>query len=542
MARARQISIALLGVTAFLTSAVLWADPPEDPILHEFFSREAGDLPQRSGQDADTPGEAQPIHTVDGPTNPANADPKGPGARNAPPPNEREAVLDRDTDREGWLSYFAVFDPTVAPFKRVGALDSVLVERGEVRLGVADEQLRRVRLSRGRPPEDWDLFRGTIAVALETEVVVPIPSVAPTMTVHEYRTEPPVELRFLRDGAGNFFVQSDHEGVIRLEYAVSAPRRYFSGPLPETGSVAAVPERLRPVVPDEVLGPASEAFEMLGLSADMPVAERVSRAAGYFRGFRAEPFPVEGRTENIYRDILFGERGVCRHRSFAFVVTVQAWGVPARYVYNEAHAFAEAWLPGLGWRRIDLGGGAEGLNVLNAADRVLHSPPGGDPLPTPSTFEESYSEQVRERDFEVESPDGSEDGTQWEAFGDSEQRLRDLPGPRDELAEPPSETRTRTMVVLDTSDLEAFRGEALAVSGRLSDRSGSPLPEQPLVVYLGPPSARPHGRVISVGTLHTDQHGMVSGEVWLPQSLPVGTWSVYLVFEGDERYAESRSP
>ena len=514
------------------------ADPPESPILHEFFSRQGGDLPERSGDGANSGEDGEPIHTVDGPSNLADADRSEPGARNAPLPDDRQAVLDRDTDREGWLSYFAVFDPTVAPFKRVGALDTVVVERGEVRLAVGEEQLRWVRPRRRRPLEGWDAFRGTVAVALETDALIPIPSVAPAMTIHELRTDPSVELRFLHDGAGNFFVQSAYQGVVRLEYVVSAPQSYFSGPLPAVGGVAEVPASMRPVVPEEVVGPASEAFVMLGLDNDMPVSEWVSRAAGYFRAFRAEPFPVAGRTEDIYRDILFGQRGVCRHRSFAFVVTLQAWGVPARYLYNEAHAFAEVWIPDLGWRRIDLGGGAEGLNVLNAANRVLHSPTGGDPLPTPPNFEESYSEQVRDR----EDPTADADGEQWDALGEGAQRLRDLPNAELETQTTHSDGRIPTRVRLQQSEVEVFRGETMTVSGALLDAVGDPVSGAPVIVYLGPPPDRSDGRVIALEVLYTDDSGTVSGEVNLPQSLPVGTWSVYLVFEGDERYAESRSP
>ncbi len=71
-------------------------------------------------------------------------------------------------------------------------------------------------------------------------------------------------------------------------------------------------------------------------------------------------------------DFLFGtRRGFCEHYSYAFVVMMRAAGLPARVVSGyqggeinpinssvivhqfDAHAWAEVWLPGEGWRRVD---------------------------------------------------------------------------------------------------------------------------------------------------------------------------------------------
>lgn len=509
------------------------------PILHEFFSAEAS-----AG-----PGESEQVFGSTGPSDPLGLGPDAPGARNGPLPNQRDTLLDRDTDREGWLNYFAVYDPTVAPFKRVGARDLVLQERGEPRLGIARVAVRRVGLERSGPVAGEPVFTGRIALDLEPDVLIPIPSVAPGMAIHRARTEPAVPHRFFRDGADNYFVRSSHQGVVALELEVSAPAHYFGGPLGVVGQVSEVPPYLRPDVPESFQPAADEAFEMMGLTSEMDVGQWVSVAAEYFRDFKPEPFPEDQRTEDIYRDILFGRRGVCRHRAFAFVVTLQAWGVPARYVYNEAHAFAEVYLPRYGWRRVDLGGGAEGLNVLNAQDRVLHAPAGGDPLPMPPRFRENYSQQVERevarREETTQNAEADVESSSWSAFGEGE-RMSDLPGARPMADRPPdpvepADDRTAVVVELLSSDTEVLRGESLRVSGRLTTAHGAPIAEQAVLVYLGPADERPEGRVVLVDVLFTAQTGRLAGAVQLPQSLPVGTWAVYLVFEGDEGHMAARS-
>ena len=92
--------------------------------------------------------------------------------------------------------------------------------------------------------------------------------------------------------------------------------------------------------------------------------------------FRQQPFsytlepPLLGR--DAVDDFLFGSRaGFCEHYAGAYVVLLRAMGVPARVVtgyqggelnpvdgylsvrQSDAHAWAEIWLPGRGWQRVD---------------------------------------------------------------------------------------------------------------------------------------------------------------------------------------------
>jgi transglutaminase-like putative cysteine protease len=138
-----------------------------------------------------------------------------------------------------------------------------------------------------------------------------------------------------------------------------------------------------PVVPGHELR-ISPQFE---LTADTPLASRVRyRASSHveyalqrvLRQFREQPFeytlapPLLGR--HTVDEFLYGTRsGFCEHYSGAFVFLMRAAGVPARVVtgyqggelnpidgfmtvrQSDAHAWAEVWIAGRGWLRVDPG-------------------------------------------------------------------------------------------------------------------------------------------------------------------------------------------
>jgi hypothetical protein len=86
--------------------------------------------------------------------------------------------------------------------------------------------------------------------------------------------------------------------------------------------------------------------------------------------------------------------GACRHRAYAFVLTLQALGLPSRYVGNEAHAWAEAWIPGSGWSRIDLGGWDIPFDAAAPSERAQFHPDNTDPFPQPAQYTSQYSSRV----------------------------------------------------------------------------------------------------------------------------------------------------
>lgn len=101
--------------------------------------------------------------------------------------------------------------------------------------------------------------------------------------------------------------------------------------------------------------------------------------------------------ENSVDEFLFEtRRGFCEHFASSFVFTMRATGIPARVVTGyqggelnpvggylvvrqaDAHAWAEVWLPGQGWRRVD----PTAVSAPSRIDTGLASAiPSGEPLP-----------------------------------------------------------------------------------------------------------------------------------------------------------------
>ena len=106
------------------------------------------------------------------------------------------------------------------------------------------------------------------------------------------------------------------------------------------------------------------------------LADPAARVEAVLQRFREQPFsytlepPLLGR--NTIDEFLYGARaGFCEHYSGAFVFLMRAAGVPARVVtgyqggdinpidgfmtvrQSDAHAWAEVWLAGRGWLRVD---------------------------------------------------------------------------------------------------------------------------------------------------------------------------------------------
>jgi hypothetical protein len=314
-----------------------------------------------------------------------------------------QATPDRSTGADGVLSYTEVFNPGVVPFKRQSSLDSVS----------ADWRLRlRGGLGRGLQPlevlgsaaggqADRDPFWGNLKLPYRPGEDLPLPSVAPSARILSYRTQPAVPVRFAKDSADNYYVRfgdaspkaraalEKSKGQVQLTFLTDAPSSYFGGQLPPGVGLNEVPAHLLPSVPPSVKAEGLAVATALRVGRHLPVATLVGRLVAYFRGFRpGDPPPPRA---NIYRDLALGRLGVCRHRAYAFVVTAQSLGLPARYVTNEAHAFAEVYVPRVGWRRIDLGGGALELQVHNAEDKALHQPRGGDPFEQPAGYAQQYT-------------------------------------------------------------------------------------------------------------------------------------------------------
>ena len=93
----------------------------------------------------------------------------------------------------------------------------------------------------------------------------------------------------------------------------------------------------------------------------------------------------KGAGADLYKELALTQKGVCRHRAYAFVITALAQGIPARMVRNEAHAWVEVYDGSL-WHRIDLGGAAERMDTEQDPTEPQHRPP-DDPYSWPEGSE-----------------------------------------------------------------------------------------------------------------------------------------------------------
>lgn len=439
------------------------------------------------------------------------------------------------------LHYTSTFEPSVAPFKRVSSLDGV--GRG-YELTIASRTLVEVPVG-GRPEAGRELFWGSVAVSFRPGEPAPIPSVAPGARILSVRSTPGAVVRFYRDGADNYYATSDLEGLVRLVFVMDAPSSYFGGPLPPTATAEAVPTALRPVLPGPERAAALRVARTLGLDPAAPIARNLPRLVTYLRSFVPSPLEV-GPGQDPYVTLALGRRGVCRHRAFVFVVTAQALGLPARLVTNEAHAFAEVWLPGTGWRRIDLGGA--GPLADPTAEGLRHEPAEADPIPWPPG-ERSSSTPHR--------PDGprapaSGAGAPSDAPGESGPgRLQPLAvrpaegpprvvpgegppvegGPDAGPAPAPVEAVPRpapARVVVEDHSPQVLRGEAVLVSGRVEGAAGAGARAR---VSIG--LRRADGaEAVALGTVVADGAGAFRARLAVPADLPAGDYSITATLEG----------
>ena len=399
--------LCLVGLSVALESAA-WAQPaPPRVMRHEYVSPVLIEQLNRAltGQTTIEPRGANPLPRAirrDGARLPAPSarGPSGTRFSDLGPEMDADAIPrpsrmrpDRKTTADRALTYHALFNPTVAPLRRDVAFDRVAPD---YELSVASGGRTPIEIKGPQAVPGRELFWGDVVLTSRPNRASPIPSVAPDMRILAVRTEPDRSVRFFKDRADNFYVQSDRRGALRVVFLVDADSRYFSGDLTDTVVLGTNGRHPLTALPRRVRSAAQRVLEQLGVDERMSFATGMARLVGYFRSFTAGPPPAGAREGDICSALALGRLGVCRHRAFAFVITARGAGVPARYVQNEAHAFAEVWAPDGSWRRVDLGGEAPRVDLKEGSksdSRRLHRPP-PDAFPKPSSYLESYSSQL----------------------------------------------------------------------------------------------------------------------------------------------------
>jgi len=421
---------------------------------------------------------------------------------------------DRDTSLAATGGYDEPFSPSVAPFARLSALDEV---RDDYQLIVHDRGLQPVPPAQ-RPTPDRIVFYGRVEVTFHRGVPMALPSPAPDLRVYGYEMTPRTgKVEFFKDGADNLYAQSDVPGKRQLTYLVDAPRTYFEGPVPLGAQLSEIQHP--PVLPDKVQRAGDRVLAQLGLTKKMSVAQALDRMTAYFRSFENVAIPAGVPSEgDIYVDLALGQRGVCRHRAFAFVVTAQRLGLPARLVTNDVHAFAEVLLPHVGWRRVDLGGAPMDTHMSREAKerpRVAAD----DPFPQPESYKKSSASSA------IKATAGG-------GAGFEENPITEGSGAPNAPADP----RAATHVEIDTPMVhDLHRGEQLDVTGRIT-AEGTDARGLTVDVYL---RAMHGSRSVWIATAVTDAQGHFRARGIVSREAQSGDHQVIVRTRGDDRRAPS---
>jgi hypothetical protein len=418
--------------------------------------------------------------------------------------------IDSDTSRPDTIGYDDPFTPALTPFKRLYAYDAV---DAAFDLVVTDRRL--VPLPVGGPGASVgdDPFYANLVVDLQPGAAVRIPSVGPGARVVSAATLPAVEFELLRDGADNWFVRAGERQRVRLVMQVVIARAVFGSEFADE-SFADLARRA-PALPPEVHSEVSAVIDQIGIARALSPSATVAALVGYFRSFAPSAERPTSSGALLYRDLVRSRKGVCRHRSYAFMITALALGIPTRFVRNEAHAWVEVH-DGRSWHRIDLGGAAGQFDVPRDTQRAPHHIPPADPYQWPDGSESGLlvgSHTLGSQAPEAPDPDPAASA---ELLGSAS------PAPADPIS--PSE------LVLEEIGPEASRGAPLEIKGRVT-ADGEDCSGARVDVVLR--SAR--GHAFPLGSMATDTDGTFRGTLGIPIDLAVGDYQIELQSPGTLR-------
>lgn len=513
-------------VSLLLVSAPVLAGP----VLHERFSpNPAEDL--RFG--ATTPSGKMPatIETrsglvsapEEGGTRPNDA--TAYGGAHTPTSADASYHIDRLTTRPDRVKYDEPFRPSILPFKRLYAFDWL---KKDLSFGVLKNDLTVVTVG-GVLQQTEDAFFGDFEVDLVRNVPVRIPSVGPGAKIRALHLDPPQEVEILKDSAENWFVRAKHGGRARMVLQLSILRETFGSQfLPVTW------EALAPYVvgvPEAVRGEARDVAQRIGVSEQDAPARALMSLVDYFRRFEASPeLPQSTDAAALYRELSFEQKGVCRHRAYAFAITALSLGLPTRVVHNEAHAWVEVFDTEI-WHRIDLGGAAADMEQSRPDPNSLSHRPPGDPYSWPSGSHSgaSVARQVRQALAEGAASSTSSEGAETDPNTTEEETQKGgwpsaststNPDPSDPFGFLSSGKRVLELT-FGVQEKQLLRGRPLSVSGT-AQRDGIPCSLSRVDIFVhsteGP---------ISIGSVATNRDGDFRGHVTLPPTTPVGPLELF---------------
>lgn len=427
--------------------------------------------------------------------------------------------LDRVTTRPHQVQYDEPFRPSVLPFKRMVAFDAL---RTDMSLYSFDQGLEQLEVG-GVAEGSEDLFFADLEVDLVAGVPVRIPSVGAGTRVRALHLDPPGPLDLLRDGAENWFARAARGGRARLVMQLSIERAALGGAFAST-TWNQLSHSLRPF-PSAARPAAREVLDHIGVDQSLTPDRAVVALVEYFRRFReSSELPIAEEPLELYRELSFSQKGVCRHRAYAFVVTALALGLPSRLVHNEAHAWVEVYDSSL-WHRIDLGGAASNIQEeffdpmtprhRPPKDRYLW-PPGATAAPSAPFPAQTTSSvppaapQASARQFDKQPTPSAV--SSWPS---AHQGTTPTPAGSAVTAD-----RAGFAIDLELDKVRLLRGSPLAVKGRAL-RNGKACALSRIDIFVGSPTGP-----VGIGSVVTNRAGAFSGQVTLPRSTPVGPLDV----------------
>jgi hypothetical protein len=488
------------------------------PVLHEKFAPDpaedlrlgattpSGSMPAaiqtRSGVVA-APEEGQGSNSKDGTTY---------GGAQTPNSVDANYHVDKLTTRPNRVQYDEPFRPSILPFKRLFAFDAL---GGDMSLFVGERKLEPLSVG-GLADESEDVFFADFEVDLVAEVPVRIPTVGPGARVRALNLDPPGPVKILRDGADNWFARADRGGRVRFVMQISVERRSFGSQFSVT-NWHHLSRHLHPL-PTTALEIATEVLGHIGVDQSFSPARALVTLVEYFRGFReSAELPIAENPEELYRELSFSQKGVCRHRAYAFTVTALALGLPTRLVHNEAHAWVEVFDSEI-WHRVDLGGAAANIQETNPDPLIPDHLPPHDPYLWPSGANSGLSAAAGSRLGALTARSnpgrpGSNQSTSATSVdvpqaGPSASQAANLP------SSTPGAVPYNITLVLDTKRL--LRGRPLSVKGQA--RRG----EIPCVLSRVDIFVEGDGAAIGIGSVATNRNGEFIGQVTLPRTTQVG--------------------
>lgn len=443
---------------------------------------------------------------------------------------------DRVTELHGEVGYFEVFTPTITPFKRVTALDGIAIGTGGVPVLAIAERGPRTRIEpvgTQSPSPDGrarDLFWGNVVIDFSSGQEAPFPSVSPESRILTVRTEPATQLHVERDHADNFFVVLDEPsaGMVRIIFLSDAPRTYFGAELPSAPADSLIHEV--PEVPRSIERRALQFAATLGLRRGAPFDRTLETLVHWFRSFEESREPPRD-TGDIYWDLAMGQRGVCRHRAYAFVITAQALGIHARFVQNEAHAWVEVHLPeSRGWMRIDLGGSPRGLSPRSHRERPMYRPDVPDPLPRPEAYVRAYAEAAAR--MSAARGDTSSRASRSGSRSDAAGQVSSATERRTETSGMENDHRAPLELRVDVEPtMSVLRGQSIEVRGTASSESRE-VAGLRIEVLL---SSTEHAHERLLGVTVTDAQGSFTASLGIPADLGVGDYRLVVRSPGNAR-------